>query len=143
MGKQKLNEKQSSSQPKLKIEKSISKEQVQEQDGAINISEVTEITCSICYSSIADQGIIKNCKHTYCFQCIQKWSEQNLTCPQCRADFTKVIRIRKVGQKAKKKTYKFKQPKQSNDTSLNINLIQYYTQLLFLMFEIYQDSDRE
>ncbi|CAD8100517.1 unnamed protein product [Paramecium primaurelia] len=68
---------------------------------------------------------------------IKNWSKQNLTCPQCRADFTKVILIWKKSQLANKKTYTFKQPKQSNQVSNNIFLIQQLLQLLLLFQDIY------
>ncbi|CAD8200242.1 unnamed protein product [Paramecium pentaurelia] len=136
MGKQKINENLISQETSSRTQKNIRKQEIKEQDDVINILQNPELNCSICYSSIVDQGIVQNCQHVFCFQCIKQWSKQNLTCPQCRADFTKVIRIWKKSQLAKQKTYTFKQPKQSNEVSNSIFLIQQLSQLLLLLLDI-------
>lgn len=30
------------------------------------------------------------CPHTFCFQCIEKWSLNNTSCPLCRKGFNKI-----------------------------------------------------
>lgn len=44
--------------------------------------------CSICYSNFKSKTTL-NCSHSFCVDCIKKWSEKKNTCPLCRITFTK------------------------------------------------------
>ena len=44
--------------------------------------------CAICYSKFNLKTTL-NCSHSYCVNCIKKWSETNNTCPLCRMTFAK------------------------------------------------------
>lgn len=58
-----------------------------------------ELTCAICLDVILEKeprskrrfGILENCNHIYCIECIRTWRnskvsnvKNNRTCPQCR-----------------------------------------------------------
>ncbi|CAD8053981.1 unnamed protein product [Paramecium sonneborni] len=43
--------------------------------------------CVICLNLASNQVFLDQCQHTFCFICIQKWSEKNHSCPQCRTIF--------------------------------------------------------
>jgi hypothetical protein len=43
--------------------------------------------CGICLDEVSIQGLIDICKHTFCFECIRKWSDVSNTCPMCKARF--------------------------------------------------------
>eukprot|EP01103_Thecamoeba_quadrilineata_P013430 TRINITY_DN3730_c0_g1_i1.p1 TRINITY_DN3730_c0_g1~~TRINITY_DN3730_c0_g1_i1.p1 ORF type:complete len:247 (-),score=37.40 TRINITY_DN3730_c0_g1_i1:93-833(-) len=43
--------------------------------------------CGICLDNISIRGIIDICNHTFCFDCIHKWSDVSNTCPMCKARF--------------------------------------------------------
>lgn len=41
--------------------------------------------CSICMETIGDEfGRLCPCNHTFCFECITKWTTDRDTCPLCR-----------------------------------------------------------
>lgn len=43
-------------------------------------------TCTICFNSY-QKPIKILCGHTFCFECIKKWSTQSDKCPICRQNF--------------------------------------------------------
>lgn len=50
-------------------------------------------TCNICYNPIEFQGKLDTCHHTYCYDCILRWSEVIITqiensCPVCKTRFS-------------------------------------------------------
>ncbi len=54
-------------------------------EGIANEEDVKVDECSICLNSVIN--IHKtSCGHTFCKECITKWSRINNTCPNCRAD---------------------------------------------------------
>lgn len=59
-------------------------------------------SCGVCLEIINLQGIIDSCNHTFCFECIHKWSQVSNTCPMCKGRF-KAISKQKPGQPPKKK----------------------------------------
>jgi len=65
--------------------------------------KVTE-QCCICLEepSPLELSKLNNCKHTYCFGCIEKWADHENTCPQCKTRFTKIERINKAAPKKKR-----------------------------------------
>ncbi|CAD8070924.1 unnamed protein product [Paramecium sonneborni] len=85
------------------IKKSIKKGKGKKQQ--VNDQKVEE--CSICYGEIIDKGIIQTCQHTYCFDCIEIWAKQNKTCPQCRVQFSQILRLWKQGKRKRQKTYDY------------------------------------
>ena len=49
--------------------------------------------CVICMELLADApyvGTLPSCKHTFCFTCISSWSNQETTCPLCKAEFKSI-----------------------------------------------------
>ncbi|CAG9318109.1 unnamed protein product [Blepharisma stoltei] len=50
-------------------------------------------TCSICLNPIEFQGKVDACQHTYCYDCILRWSEVENTCPVCKTRFSFVSLI--------------------------------------------------
>jgi len=44
------------------------------------------LECSICKEVLKDPRILP-CEHTFCLECIKKWSVRQLTCPVCRTRF--------------------------------------------------------
>ena len=54
--------------------------------------------CCICLDKPSDHELSKidGCSHPYCFSCIEKWSERENSCPQCKSRFTKIERVHKL-----------------------------------------------
>ncbi|CAD8070666.1 unnamed protein product [Paramecium sonneborni] len=46
--------------------------------------------CGICYNAIENQGILDSCNHSFCSDCIKKWSTIENTCPLCKQKFTQI-----------------------------------------------------
>ncbi|CAD8098890.1 unnamed protein product [Paramecium primaurelia] len=46
--------------------------------------------CGICYNAIENQGILDSCSHSFCSDCIKKWSNIENTCPLCKQKFTQI-----------------------------------------------------
>ena len=46
--------------------------------------------CAICLDVVEmNKLMIKlDCNHVYCSECISKWFEKHVTCPQCRREFS-------------------------------------------------------
>jgi len=66
--------------------------------------------CGICFEEKYDfAGAIECCKHSYCYDCIYKWSSSCNTCPQCKRRFNKISKINvSTGKKAKATSVKNK-----------------------------------
>lgn len=45
--------------------------------------------CSICKDDFSE-AVSLDCSHTFCLECIKKWSETENSCPICRAEFTHI-----------------------------------------------------
>ncbi|CAG9314654.1 unnamed protein product [Blepharisma stoltei] len=61
-------------------------------------------TCGICLNAVEFQGKLDCCKHSFCFECIERWSQTENTCPLCKLRFTSITRIsRRVNYCVKKK----------------------------------------
>lgn len=41
-------------------------------------------SCSICYEENKTLQIIKNCNHSFCYECLENWIYKSQTCPMCR-----------------------------------------------------------
>jgi Ring finger domain len=42
--------------------------------------------CPICFESVLIQGVVLECRHAFCFRCINEWLANNNNCPVCRRD---------------------------------------------------------
>eukprot|EP00591_Stephanopyxis_turris_P005293 CAMPEP_0195525164 /NCGR_PEP_ID=MMETSP0794_2-20130614/25446_1 /TAXON_ID=515487 /ORGANISM="Stephanopyxis turris, Strain CCMP 815" /LENGTH=316 /DNA_ID=CAMNT_0040655549 /DNA_START=104 /DNA_END=1054 /DNA_ORIENTATION=- len=49
--------------------------------------------CCICLSEpkAHKAAEINGCEHVFCFECIDKWSKRENTCPLCKVPFTKIV----------------------------------------------------
>jgi len=47
--------------------------------------------CSICMENIK-QSAIASCAHHFCYTCLIKWCEHNMTCPKCRMPIREIRR---------------------------------------------------
>ncbi|GBE61867.1 RING finger protein [Babesia ovata] len=63
--------------------------------------ESRNTTCDCCLLPIRfdsrdaqDFGRIETCPHTFHFTCIKKWSALETTCPQCKAVFSRIERVK-------------------------------------------------
>lgn len=61
--------------------------------------------CPICLDVPQKNEVacVNGCSHTFCFHCIEKWSDRENTCPLCKARFTKIDRVNKPPPKKRKK----------------------------------------
>jgi hypothetical protein len=44
----------------------------------------SDFECSICYGGSETPTVITECDHIYHVECLEKWMEQNNSCPLCR-----------------------------------------------------------
>ena len=72
------------------------------------IRTITDQNCCICMCDVEldDLSKINCCKHSFCFGCIEKWSERENTCPLCKSRFTTIDRVNKKRKKGVKNTKK-------------------------------------
>lgn len=86
--------------------------------------EVKTASCCICMDEPkpADLANISGCDHLFCFECIEKWSERENTCPLCKVRFSKIDRVNKSRRKSSggggdraKNTKRVKQKDQRSD----------------------------
>lgn len=51
--------------------------------------------CSICLDKFEDKklGILENCNHIFCLDCIKEWYKYNTNCPLCRMDFKNIVEV--------------------------------------------------
>jgi hypothetical protein len=70
-----------------------------------DLSLCSGISCCICLdlSSKKDLSMINGCKHKFCFECIEKWSDRENTCPLCKERFGKIERVYKAPRRSKKR----------------------------------------
>lgn len=76
---------------------------------------MTEEKCTICLGDLGEDVGLLVCKHSFCFTCIQKWSKQENSCPNCKKRFSSIDRIRINNGKSKKAKVKVKQASQGGD----------------------------
>jgi len=59
--------------------------------------------CCICLTTPCpcDKASVNGCDHVFCFECIEKWSERENTCPLCKQRFTKIDRVNKKKRRTK------------------------------------------
>jgi len=58
-----------------------------------NTSDVLELDCVVCISTIEkdETYTVLNCNHYFHNECINKWLKKHLNCPCCRDDFKKYL----------------------------------------------------
>lgn len=50
--------------------------------------------CGICFEDkYKYSGKIDSCAHSYCFECISKWSKSSTLCPQCKRRFKEIKKV--------------------------------------------------
>lgn len=49
--------------------------------------------CTICLEKISKMGSVDSCIHTFCFECIVKWSKVTNKCPICSKKFHSVTEV--------------------------------------------------
>ena len=78
--------------------------------------------CCICMTEPEPQEVafINGCEHSFCFGCIEKWSDRENTCPLCKTRFTKIERSQKT--KRGKSTVKVKEKSQRSEFTSSIAL---------------------
>jgi len=88
--------------PKLSIRKNCKRKAAPSPSDPPTAS-VEDRNCPICLTqpNIADLSTIDGCKHTFCWDCIEKWSEQENSCPLCKARFTRINRVHKKRKRTK------------------------------------------
>lgn len=47
--------------------------------------------CVFCWEKIQHRGGVNGCLHTFCIDCISRWSQLQTFCPLCRAPFTELL----------------------------------------------------
>jgi len=47
-------------------------------------------TCAICLDGIKTKTLLDKCKHEFCKECIENWSNMTNLCPLCKEEFTKL-----------------------------------------------------
>ncbi len=50
----------------------------------------------VCTTTLHDGSKKKICKHSFCFKCIKRWSDEQNTCPLCRKTFTFLICSKRI-----------------------------------------------
>ena len=56
------------------------------------LAKETFFQCSICIETLL-QPMITNCGHTFCNQCLARWTLESQTCPECRRELIHATRI--------------------------------------------------
>uniref|UniRef100_A0A7S3VED5 RING-type domain-containing protein n=1 Tax=Chaetoceros debilis TaxID=122233 RepID=A0A7S3VED5_9STRA len=69
---------------------------------SLKVDTTADENCCICLERPKPRELSKldGCNHLYCFHCIEKWSQRENTCPQCKTRFTKIERVHKLKRKA-------------------------------------------
>lgn len=71
---------------KITIDKSIADEPKDTGMDVVKTNRCVE-KCSICFELPTVRGIMSGCDHTFCFECILKWSKETNKCPVCKRRF--------------------------------------------------------
>ena len=62
-------------------------------------SEESADVCPICQDVPEPPlGVLPRCKHEFCFECIEAWSERSNVCPMCKRRFEKISKMGKGGK---------------------------------------------
>ena len=85
--------------------------------------EAEDDECAICMEKLYGvdfTGRLKKCSHTFCFQCIHKWSETETTCPMCKCEFREVIKESGAKQRAVDAAYEAEMSRETVDAESNL-----------------------
>lgn len=93
---------------------------ISEEDSKPSATDISNANCCICMEEPKpiDVAKITGCDHLFCFECIEKWSERENTCPLCKVRFNRIDRVnksKKKGDKAMKNLKRVKQRDQRSD----------------------------
>ncbi len=61
---------------------------------------MSENMCPICLDIIRTRAVTDQCRHEFCFRCIERWSHNHNRCPVCRRPFHYIRRQPAVPQEA-------------------------------------------
>jgi len=51
-------------------------------------------SCAICLDGLnSDAAKLKECEHSFCFDCIKQWAGVTNKCPLCKAVFSQIVRL--------------------------------------------------
>lgn len=59
--------------------------------------------CNICLNPISNVATLKECSHSFCFDCISKWSQYSTECPICKQNFSSISHSSTMKRVKKKK----------------------------------------
>lgn len=80
-----------------------------------------ENACCICLGDIDNKTTTDVCPHSFCFSCIKRWSEERVTCPMCRQEFSELRHdFRGDGTYS---SINFRNPVQENDDDSDFDII--------------------
>lgn len=63
----------------------------------------TDLTCTLCNSGFEEPVVVARCCHIYCKDCIETWSHESNSCPQCKGeieDFSRNNVVTKLAETA-------------------------------------------
>eukprot|EP00899_Mesostigma_viride_P012065 jgi/Mesvir1/2085/Mv16618-RA.1 len=55
--------------------------------GASSDPDSTAEACGICMDTVQERGLLDCCRHWFCFDCVDEWSQVTNTCPLCKFRF--------------------------------------------------------
>lgn len=77
--------------------------------------------CTICMEeNISVRASIPCCDHTFCFDCIVKWSKQENTCPLCKKRFRQIDKIESSGNNERASSSRKRKARGSNPNSVKV-----------------------
>jgi len=51
--------------------------------------------CPICYLEFQEpKGIIVECRHSFCFECIKDWLDVQFNCPLCKVEILHIEKLK-------------------------------------------------
>ena len=73
--------------------------EAQEREAQEREAQESPEPCPICYSTIEEgEEKVTRCGHTFHENCINRWLEQNATCPICREDLSNQTQVKQLGK---------------------------------------------
>ena len=111
-------------------------------------SSDTADICTICYEQIKDISSLKVCGHSFCYECITKWMNEQDTCPKCRRKVSKkkeyIIRVK--DQPSQDMDLEFENIRRSSGTKV-ANIVKYIKTKIseenLIVFSQYDDLLRD
>lgn len=82
---------------------------------------MAEELCTICMEeNISIRASIPCCDHTFCFDCIMKWSKHENTCPLCKKRFRQIDKIESSGNIERASSSRKRKGRGSNSNSVKV-----------------------